>query len=112
MNTTQRRMLAAALLGTTALASPSLAQTSPAPRFASPDANNVDLTTGLVWLSMEEGGIGSGDGRVSMQRFWAEGAGFVDNWSGGLYKVTSGGTTKAYVRVAGISDTFTGSGST
>ena len=102
----------AALLGTSALIAPSAALAdTPAPKFTTPDQNNVDLSTGLVWFGMEEGGIGSGPGRVSMQRIWAEGAGWVDNWSGGLYKVTSGGVTKAYIQFAGITDTFSGSGS-
>lgn len=103
----------AALLATTALGFPSIASAAtPAPKFTSPDQNGINLTSGLVWLSVEEGGIGSGDGRVAMQRIWAEGAGWLDNWSGGLYKVTSGGVTKAYVQFGGVSDTFTGSGST
>lgn len=105
-------VLVAALLGTSALASPALAQVAPAPKFTSPDQNNVDLSTGLVWYGMEEGGIGSGAGRVAMQRIWSEGAGWLDNWSGGLYQVTSGGVTKAYVQFGGISDTFSGSGTT
>jgi YD repeat-containing protein len=104
-------VFAAALLGTSALASPALAQVvTPPPGFTSPDQNNVDLSTGLVWFSMEEGGIGSGPGRVSMQRVYAESARWVDNWSGGFYYVTSGGVTKVYVNFGGISNTFTSSG--
>lgn len=53
-------LFAAALLGTSALVAPSaaLAET-PAPKFTTIDQNNVDLSTGLVWYGMEEGGIGS-----------------------------------------------------
>jgi RHS repeat-associated protein len=104
--------LSMALLATTALClpSPALAQAVPAPKFTSPDANGVDLTTGLPWVAVEEGGIGSGPGRVSMQRIYAEGAGWIDNWSGGLYPVSSGGVTKMYVQFGGVSDTFSGSG--
>ena len=47
-----------------------------------------------------------------MQRIWSEGAGFLDNWSGGIYRVTANGSTKMYVEFAGISDTFSGSGTT
>ena len=106
-----RKTVLSALLATSSLLAPSIAHaTTPAPKFTSIDANNVDLSTGLVWYSMEEGGIGSGPGRVAMQRIFAEGAGWADNWSGGLYPVTSGGVTKMYVQFAGISDTFSGSG--
>ena len=37
-----------------------------------------------------------------MRRIWAQEAGWVDNWSGGLYTVTTGGTPKTYVQIAGI----------
>ena len=104
------RATACVLLATTALCAPSAAQAGTAPKFASPDANGVDLTTGLVFFAFEEGGIGSGEGAVRMQRIWAEDAGFVDNWSGGLFTVTSGGITKTYVQIAGINDVFTQSG--
>ncbi|MEJ7777003.1 MAG: RHS repeat-associated core domain-containing protein [Sphingomicrobium sp.] len=107
------RVAHCALLATTALCFPSLAQAAePAPKFTAVDQNGVDLTRGLVQLSIDEGGIGSGEGAVRMQRIYAQGAGFLDNWSGGLFKVTSGGVTKIYVQIAGISDTFSGSGST
>jgi RHS repeat-associated protein len=107
------RAALAALLATSALVLPAVAgAATPAPKFTAPDQNGVDLTTGLPWVSIEEGGIGSGPGRVAMERIWAEGAGWVDNWNGGLSKVTSGGVTKRYVQFAGVSDTFSGSGST
>jgi YD repeat-containing protein len=108
-----RKFLAAALLGTSALIAPSLALAeTPAPSFITPDQNGVDLTTGLPWVAMEEGGIGSGPGRVAMQRIYAAGAGFVDNWTGGLFTVTSGATTKTYIQIAGINEVFSKSGST
>lgn len=99
------RKIALALLATSALVAPSVARAAtPAPRFVDLiDSHGVDLVTGQTFLSMEEGGIGSGPGRVAMQRIWAEGATWVDNWSGGLF--VSGG--KTYVQVAGISETFT-----
>ena len=101
-----------ALLASTALAAPALAQSAPAPRFANVDANGVDLTTGLVSITLDEGGIGSGEGAMRTQRSWAQSAGWVDNWSGGLFKATVGGVTKTYVQIGGISDRFTQSGST
>jgi RHS repeat-associated protein len=110
-NTTK---FALALLATTALASPALAQSvTPAPTFVDAiDDHGVDLTTGQAYVSIEEGGIGSGPGRVAMQRIWAAAAGWTDNWNGGLYPVTdSNNVTKMYVQLSGISDTFSGSGS-
>ena len=98
-----------ALLASSALIAPSLAHAAtPAPKFTTIDDHGVDLTNALPFMTVEEGGIGSGPGRVSMQRIWAEGAGWLDNWSGGLYKIG----TKTYVQFGGISDTFTQSGST
>ena len=65
-----------ALLATSALIAPSLAEAAtPAPKFTTIDDHGVDLVTGLPFMSMEEGGIGSGPGRIVMQRTWAEGAG-------------------------------------
>jgi len=52
---------------------------------------------------LDEGGIGSGPGAVHMRRIWAQEAGWVDNWTGGLF-VSAG---KTYVQVGGISDVFT-----
>jgi RHS repeat-associated protein len=106
------RAVACALLATTSLTIPAIAYAeTPAPRFVDTiDDHGVDLVTGLPFLSIEEGGIGSGPGRISMQRTWAEGAGFLDNWTGGLYAVTSGNATTMYVQFGGISDTFSGSG--
>ncbi len=102
-----------ALLASTALIAPSLAHAAtPAPKFTTIDDHGVDLVTGLPFFILEEGGIGSGPGRVAMQRIWAEGAGWQTNWTGGLFRVTSGGVTKIYIQFAGISDTFSGSGTT
>jgi RHS repeat-associated protein len=109
---TRLPLVSVALLATTALCLPSpvLAQSVPAPKFTSPDANGVDLTTGLPWVAVEEGGIGSGPGRVSMQRIYAEGAGFVDNWSGGLFETLVNSVWHATIQIAGISESFTKSG--
>ena len=109
-----KRQLGAALLASSALWVPSIALAeTPAPKFIdSIDAHGVDLATGLPFLTVDEGGIGSGPGAVRMQRIYASGAGFVDNWTGGLYQIVSGGVTTAYIRIGGISQTFTASGST
>jgi hypothetical protein len=54
--------IAWALLATSALITPSLAQAAtPAPKFLDTiDDHGVDLVNGLPILAMEEGGIGSG----------------------------------------------------
>jgi hypothetical protein len=41
-------------------------------------------------MSVQEGGIGSGPGRVAMQRIYAEGAGWTDNWTGVCSKPRQG----------------------
>jgi len=113
MHKTLSRKLGIALLASSALIVPAqaLAET-PAPRFISPDDHGVDLTSGLPFFQFEEGGIGSGKGRVAMQRIYASGAGALDNWTGGLYQTGSGGVTTANITLSGISRTFTLSGST
>jgi YD repeat-containing protein len=113
-NRISRRAIACALLATTSLTLPTIAYAeTPAPKYVDTiDDHGVDLVTGLPFLQIEEGGIGSGPGRISMQRIYAEGAGFVDNWTGGLYAVTANNVTKMYVQFGGISDTFSGSGTT
>lgn len=108
---TAPRLFAAALLATTALSLPSVvAAATPAPRFTSVDDHGVDLVLGQPFFTMDEGGIGSGSGAIRMERIYAAGAGWTDNWSGGLYVATVGGVTKTYVQIGGISDTFTQSG--
>lgn len=103
--------VAIALLATSALAIPlpALAAT-PAPRFTSIDDHGVDQVLGLPYVTIDEGGIGSGPGALRMQRIYAAGAGWTDNWSGGLFVATVNGVTKTYVQISGISDTFTESG--
>jgi RHS repeat-associated protein len=106
------KRFAAALLASSALSVPSISRAqAPAPKFVDiVDDHGVDLAVGLPSFAMAEGGIGSGAGRVSMQRIYSGGAGGADNWSGGLYAVTSNNVTKMYVQLSGISDTFSGSG--
>lgn len=111
---TQRSIrFAASLLASSALIVPSMARAdTPAPTFVSVDDHSVDLTSGLPYLTVEEGSVGSGKGAVSLQRIYAGGAGVTDNWVGGLYQTVAGGTTHITILFAGISDTFTLSGST
>ena len=59
-----------ALLATTTLTATPLYAATPAPQFATIDANGVDLATGLPYLDLDEGGIGSGPGRVEMRRIF------------------------------------------
>ncbi len=66
MNTSVKRAaLSCALLASTALASPALAQ-SASPPFLQTDENGVDVTTGKFVYALPEGSIGSGDGAVSL----------------------------------------------
>jgi hypothetical protein len=107
------RKLGVALLASSALLAPRLASAeTAAPQFVAIDQNSVDITTALPFLSFEEGGIGTGPGALRIVRTWAAGAGWADNWTGGLFTRTSGGVTKWYVQLGGMSDVFTLSGST
>jgi len=100
-----------ALLATTFLTAPALAQTAP-PRFENADGNGVDVVTGRFVFSVTEGVIGSGDGAVSIRRGQISDYGQTDQWSGRLYRRTSGGSALMYVEFGNIVDTFTISGST
>ena len=108
---TRTRTMCAALLASSAIVSPAFAA-APAPRFVNVDQNGVDLTTGKVQVAFEEGGIGAGDGAVRIQRVFAQDAGWVDNYSGGMFDATVNGVTKTYVQIGGMSDVFTRSGTT
>lgn len=106
MNRIQK--LSAALLASAAVIVPQVANAAtPPPQFTAIDQNGVDVTTALPFVSFEEGGIGTGEGALRMRRTWAAGAGWTDNWTGGLFTVTSGGTTKFYAQLGGVSDVFT-----
>jgi RHS repeat-associated protein len=112
MNRTSLRAatLACALLATTAIVSP--AQATTPQRFETLDANGVDLVTGNFFFTMTEGSIGSGVGAVSLMRVPGTDYGRTDQWSGRLYRVTSGGSSQMVVEIGTIADTFTISGST
>jgi len=104
--------LSCALLASTALTVPALAQTGALPRFNQVDQNGVDLYTGDFFFSLVEGTIGSGEGALSLVRNWAGAAGWTDNWSGTLYSATISGTTYVDVRFGTYTDSFTGSDGT
>src|ERR1051326_4209355 len=86
LNRNLRGAAAGALLATTALTMPGIAvAAAPAPDFIDVvDNNGVYLVSGLPVFAIDEGGMGSGPGAVRVQGTWAEGAGLLDNWSGGL----------------------------
>jgi len=96
--------LSCALLASTCLTTPAMAQSGALPRFNQTDANGVDLYTGDFFFSLVEGTIGSGEGALSLVRNWAGAAGWTDNWSGTL----NGGI----VEFGTYADSFTASGGT
>ena len=102
--------LSCALLASTCLTAPAAAQTVN-PRFSQIDANGVDLVTGQFNFSVTEGAIGSGEGALTLSRI-VSGSNASSEWTGLLYKRTSGGTTLMYVEFGPIAETFTISGST
>lgn len=99
----------AALLATTALAVPAGAQTAPSgppPLHNNVDGNGVDLVTGKFRYGFTEAVHGSGDGAISLMRFWGDN-GFRTNWSGGLYTGSDG---FIYAEFGGLADSFSLSG--
>jgi len=70
MNRTSVRAsaLACALLATSAITAPALAQSGSLPIARAVDANGVDLVNGGFVFSLTEGRIGSGPGAVSLER--------------------------------------------
>lgn len=102
-------ILAAMLM---AAAAPGLAQSAngPSAPYSNIDENGVDLVTGQYTFVMHEGSIGDDEGGVALTRYWRSDGGRFDNWSGGLYNVTSGSTVTWYVEFGPFSDRFTESG--
>lgn len=103
-----RGALACALLATTSLAAPALAQTnSPPPSaYQNIDDNGVDLTDGSFNFTLVEGTIGAGRGTLALIRYGAGGSS-LDNWSGiGLMESTTGGVTTMIVTLANRSESF------
>lgn len=97
------------VLAAASCAQPALAQSAPPPHVTV-DANGVDLVSGDFSFALEEGSIGAGEGAISLMRYWAQDAGWTDNWTGGLYSKTENGITTAYVSFGSTSDRFTLSG--
>lgn len=109
MGSAKVRLGAAALLASTGLASPALAQvaTAPPPAYSNVDDIGVDLVSGEFRFALTEAVMGSGEGALPLVRYWGDG-GYRDNWSNGLY--LSGG--KIYVEFGDYSDIFQLSGGT
>jgi RHS repeat-associated protein len=78
-----RRALTCALLATTAIATPALAQSVTSPQFRQLDENGVDLVQGDLVTSFLEGSIGSGEGELKLMRL-------LGNLGGGGTAGTSG----------------------
>ena len=96
--------LASALLAGTALGTPAWAQvaTDPPPLHRTVDANGVDLVSGDFRFGMTEAVMGSGEGALSLERYWGD-SGYRDNWSNGLYLAGNG---LVFVEFGDISDSF------
>jgi RHS repeat-associated protein len=100
--------LSCALLASTSLTLPAMAQTTaPAPVRQMVDGNGVDLFSGSLSLDAPLLSIGSGASGLVYSR-QTRGGGWTDNVSAILYK--SGSTL--YVSLGGTTDSFTLSGST
>jgi YD repeat-containing protein len=75
-----RAAATAALLTTTMLSAPALAQSTPNPFYRNWDENNVDVVRGDYHFNFEEASIGSGKARLAIIR---QGAGyFSSQWEG------------------------------
>lgn len=105
-----RTWLVATSILASGMAAPALAQNAPPPPYVNLDSSGVDLTTGSFNFSLIEGAIGDEQGGVSLVRTWAGSAGWVNNWSGGIYEATEDGATVTKVELGPISDTFTYAG--
>jgi RHS repeat-associated protein len=100
---------ACALLATTALASPVLAQSGQTsePYRRAIDANGVNLIDGSFPFIFSEGSIGSGLGSVSVERH-GNGAYGASNWQNYyIYQTVSGSTTTVSVVLGDFSENFT-----
>ena len=104
--------LSCALLASTALTAPALAQT--AQQFRQPDANGVDVTHGDYLMNFVEGSIGSGDSELSLVRdgVWVAAYGINGHqWDRIQFQQTpvSGGLRYTVV-IGNRYENFTGSG--
>lgn len=108
---TTRAALACALLATTCLSAPALAQSAATPpAFVAIDENGVDLVTGQFTFEMTEGSIGAGVGALEMKRIFGA-SGWRDNVSGDLRLIPDGGSQAVVITFGDISEKFTPTGS-
>lgn len=108
---TTRAAAACALLATTCLSAPALAQNAPTPpAFVATDENGVDLVTGQFTFEMTEGSIGAGVGALEMKRIFGA-SGWRDNVSGDLRLIPDGGSQAVVITFGDISEKFTPTGS-
>ncbi|HYJ52555.1 MAG TPA: hypothetical protein VEW04_05230, partial [Allosphingosinicella sp.] len=102
--------LGAALLATTGLTAPALAQSSE-PAHRAIDANGVDLISGTYPFELTEGTIGSGQAVITVERHGTDPGG-VGNWQNMyLYQSVSGGVTYVTIMLGDRSERFTYNGS-
>jgi RHS repeat-associated protein len=97
-----RRAIACALLATTALGTPALAQSVSSPTFRQTDENSVDLVRGDVVTSLTEGSIGSGETALTLLRRVGGG----NQWDPIFLNYVAGSGT--YVELGTRSDKFPG----
>jgi len=109
MNTlVSRGALACALLATTALASPALAQSATNPSvYKNVDENGVDMTDGSFNFAFVEGSIGSGRGAIALVRSLGAG-GQTDNLFIRFTRQTASGTARFSLTFGNRRETFSG----
>jgi RHS repeat-associated protein len=88
---TRRVVLTCALLATTCITAPALAQTSQPSVRQHVDGNGVDLTDGSFNFALQEGSIGAGEGAIALMRFQGVG-GQTDNLTVRFHRTVSGTT--------------------
>jgi RHS repeat-associated protein len=107
----RRAALSCALLASTAMASPALAQLSPYPLYRNLDENGVDLVRGDFILTLKEGSIGSGDAELALIR--TNGSASAHQWDKYTFDRTVSGTNVT-IRIGmpgGFYEQFTGTAS-
>lgn len=118
---TTRAALACALLATTCLSAPALAQTAQPSVHKNIDGNGVDLTDGSFNFSLTEGSIGTGEGALAMVRTFGR-SGWTDGLPGRLHRtlsstnnrisLTFGNRLEQFQMVSGVWTPDTGNGAT
>ena len=97
--------LACALMTSTCLTAPALAQTPSV--YQHPDDNGVDLTDGSFNFALTEGSIGAGEGALTLVRSFGAG-GQRDNLSVDFRRNVTGGTATISLTFGNRLETFTG----